>query len=161
MCSPLPKGLPDSIVTIRQHGVQGQVLAITSKHWMVLTPCEYLQQIFSKVNFFSPTVRSGHSSPFLFAGRTASPRTPFLRIRDSRDRYFGRGKYERAVEIAARFPEIGWKLPPKRKAWESEDYRMSMFSAAALAMTYRSLRYGTVTSPPGGVMPKFTQSSKS
>src|SRR6266851_2735985 len=84
-------------------------------------------------------------------------RMPFLRIMDSRDRYLGRGKYERAVEIAARFPEIGWKLPPKRKAWESEHYRMSMFSAAALAMTYRSLRYGTVTSPPGGVMPKFTQ----
>ena len=88
-------------------------------------------------------------------------RTPFRRITDSRDRYLGRRKYERAVEIAARFPEIGWKLPPKRKAWESEHYRMSMFSAAALAMTYRSLRYGTVTSPPGGVMPKFTQSSKS
>src|SRR6266446_5122020 len=61
-------------------------------------------------------------------------RTPFLRIMDSRDCYLARGKYERAVEIAARFPEIGWKLPPKRKAWESEHYRMSMFSAAALAM---------------------------
>ena len=29
VCSPPPKGLPDSIVPIRQHGVQGQVLAIT------------------------------------------------------------------------------------------------------------------------------------
>ena len=63
-------------------------------------------------------------------------RTPFLRIRDSRDRYFGRGKYERAVEIAARFPEIGWKLPLKRKPWESDHYSMSMFAAAALAMAY-------------------------
>jgi hypothetical protein len=26
----------------------------------------------------------------------------------------GRGKYQRAVEIAKRFPEIGWKLPSKR-----------------------------------------------
>ena len=63
-------------------------------------------------------------------------RTPFLRIRDSRNRYFGRGKYERAVEIAARFPEIGWKLPLKRKPWESEHYSMSIFTAAALALAY-------------------------
>ena len=63
-------------------------------------------------------------------------RTPFLRIMDSRDRYFGRGKYERAVEIAARFPEIGWKLPLKRKPWESEHYSMSIFTAAALALAY-------------------------
>ena len=63
-------------------------------------------------------------------------RTPFLRIMDSRDRYFGRGKYERAVEIAARFPEIGWKLPSKRKPWESEHYSMSIFTAAALALAY-------------------------
>ena len=55
---------------------------------------------------------------------------------DSRDRYFGRGKYERAVEIAARFPEIGWKLPSKRKPWESEHYSMSIFTAAALALAY-------------------------
>jgi len=30
-CSPPPKGLPDSTVPIRQHGVQGQVLAITAE----------------------------------------------------------------------------------------------------------------------------------
>ncbi len=56
---------------------------------------------------------------------------------------------------------LHWELPPKRKIWESEHYRMSVFSAAALAMAYLSLRYGTVTSPPEGVMPKFTQSSRS
>jgi hypothetical protein len=51
-------------------------------------------------------------------------------------------------------------MPPKRRAWESEHYRTSMFTAAALAMTYGILRYGTVTSPPGGMMPKFTQRSR-
>ena len=31
----------------------------------------------------------------------------------------------------------------------------------ALPMIYRSQRYGTVTFPPGGVMPKFTQRRRS
>ena len=60
-------------------------------------------------------------------------RTPFQRITDSRDRYLGGGKYERTVETAARFPEIGWKLPSKRKPWESEQYSMSIFEALAVA----------------------------
>jgi len=47
----LPKGLPDSIVTIRQHGVQGQSwLSHLSIGWS--DPCEYLRQIFSKANSF-------------------------------------------------------------------------------------------------------------
>jgi hypothetical protein len=39
---------------------------------------------------------------------------------------------------AARFPEIGWKLPPKRKPWESEHYSMSIFEALETAVTYLS-----------------------
>ena len=63
-------------------------------------------------------------------------RTSFLRITDSRDHYLGRSKYERAVEVAARFPEIGWKLPPKRRPWDSEHYSMSIFEALAVAVVY-------------------------
>jgi hypothetical protein len=70
-------------------------------------------------------------------------------------------KYQRAQAVIERFPVLTQKLPPKRKPWESEHYRMSMFTAAALAMTYHNLRYGTVTSPPRGVMPKFTQRRRS
>ena len=71
-------------------------------------------------------------------------------------------KYENARRVAEHFPVLGWRMPPKRRAWESEHYRTSMFTAASLAITYResNLRYGTVTSPPGGVMPKFTQRSR-
>jgi hypothetical protein len=50
----------------------------------------------------------------------------------------GRGKrptkYENARRVAEHFSVLRWKMPPKRKLWESEDYRMSMFTAAALAM---------------------------
>ena len=45
-------------------------------------------------------------------------------------------KYERAQTVVQRFPVLIQKLPPKRKPWESEDYRMSMFAAATLAMAY-------------------------
>ena len=45
-------------------------------------------------------------------------------------------KYERAQGVVQCFPVLTQKLPPKRKPWESDDYRMSMFAAAALAMAY-------------------------
>jgi len=50
----------------------------------------------------------------------------------------GRGKrltkYENARQVAEHFSVLRWKMPPKRKPWESEDYRMSMFAAATLAI---------------------------
>jgi hypothetical protein len=37
-----------------------------------------------------------------------------------------------------RFPEeLGHRLPPKRKPWMSEDYRMGIFDAVALAFATR------------------------
>jgi hypothetical protein len=45
-------------------------------------------------------------------------------------------KYAIAVTLAERFPALGAKLPPKRKCWQSEDYRMSIFDAAALGVSY-------------------------
>ena len=58
---------------------------------------------------------------------------PFLVISEFQDHYLGMGKYGRAVALAARFPEIGWKLPLKRRAWDSEHYSMSLFEALAIA----------------------------
>lgn len=45
-------------------------------------------------------------------------------------------KHEIAYAVASFLPELSWKLPPRRKAWESEHYRMSIFNAAALALTH-------------------------
>lgn len=47
-----------------------------------------------------------------------------------------RTKYEIACAVATFLPELAWKLPPQRKAWESEHYRMAIFDAAALALAY-------------------------
>jgi hypothetical protein len=50
-------------------------------------------------------------------------------------RYFSRfnagTRYEIAQVVAEIFPELAWKLPPKRKAWQHEAARMSVFDAAA------------------------------
>jgi hypothetical protein len=49
-----------------------------------------------------------------------------------------RNKHEIATALAARFPELAPKLPPKRKCWQSEDYRIHLFDAAALGLAYFS-----------------------
>jgi hypothetical protein len=45
-------------------------------------------------------------------------------------------KYSIAKQLAIHFPELADKLPPPRKPWQSEDQRMSIFDALALAVTY-------------------------
>lgn len=45
-------------------------------------------------------------------------------------------RYQIASILANRYPELGFRFPPKRKPWQSEDYRMSIFDAAALGIAY-------------------------
>jgi hypothetical protein len=47
-----------------------------------------------------------------------------------------RNKDQMARSIAARFPELVHHLPPERKPWMSEDFRMAIFDAAAFACVY-------------------------
>jgi hypothetical protein len=48
-------------------------------------------------------------------------------------------KQDVAENIARRFPEeLGSRLPPKRRPWESENYRMGIFDAVSLALTFES-----------------------
>lgn len=49
-------------------------------------------------------------------------------------------KYEIASTLAGEFPALALRLPPKRKPWQSEDSRMSIFDAAALGYTYLARR---------------------
>jgi Holliday junction resolvasome RuvABC endonuclease subunit len=51
----------------------------------------------------------------------------------------GQGTKHAVAEILAkRFPEeLGTRLPPKRRPWMSEDYRMDIFDAVALALMIR------------------------
>lgn len=48
----------------------------------------------------------------------------------------GANKRRIATAVAGRFPELAPRLPPSRKPWMSEDYRMSIFDAAAMGLAY-------------------------
>ena len=45
-------------------------------------------------------------------------------------------KHEMAEILTRRFPDLATKLPPKRRAWESEDGRMDIFDAVGLATVF-------------------------
>ncbi len=47
-----------------------------------------------------------------------------------------RNKYTIAVALTKQLPELAPRLPSVRKIWKSEDYRMSIFDAAALGVAY-------------------------
>jgi len=51
-----------------------------------------------------------------------------------------RTRYDIAMAIAKSVPAFEQFLPPPRRAWEREHARMSVFSAAALVMTYFATR---------------------
>jgi len=53
---------------------------------------------------------------------------------------FESNKYEVASALARQFPDLASRLPPKRKIWQSEDYRMGIFDAAAVGVAYFTRR---------------------
>jgi hypothetical protein len=67
-------------------------------------------------------------------------------IRDSFLEHEARSKDEIASALANRFPELRWKLPQKRKTWEKEHFRMTLFDAIALGVACWSHRSERPTS---------------
>jgi hypothetical protein len=45
-------------------------------------------------------------------------------------------KAEIAAALTRVFPELDWKLPPKRDIWDSEHFRQSIFDAIALGLAF-------------------------
>jgi len=61
-------------------------------------------------------------------------------IRDAFQTRDARTKHEIATVIAKLLPELGPRLPRLRQPWMSEDSRMAIFDAVALALTYYATR---------------------
>jgi len=59
---------------------------------------------------------------------------------------FESNKYEVASALAGQFPALASRLPSKRKIWQSEDYRMGVFDAAAVGVAY-FVRYSRTLKP--------------
>ena len=90
----------------------------------------------------------------------ASPRgirTRVFKRRAASKLFGGEGrltKHKIATALADRFAELAPILPPKRKPWESEDYRTSIFDAAALGVAYFDrLARGAPVVPPENLIP--------
>jgi hypothetical protein len=64
-----------------------------------------------------------------------------------RQRFFTKDfgtKHALAEILAAKFrDELGFRLPPKRQPWMSEDYRMNIFDAVALALMIRPHKHSS------------------
>lgn len=52
-----------------------------------------------------------------------------------------------AMKIAQTFPELRWKLPPRRKPWISEGHNMVIFDATATGLAYLARSEGKGTVP--------------
>jgi hypothetical protein len=57
-------------------------------------------------------------------------------------------KHQIASALATQFPDLLPVLPPKRKAWQSEDYRMSIFDAVALGIAHFERKRHADPMPP-------------
>jgi hypothetical protein len=59
-------------------------------------------------------------------------------------------KHDIASVLAAWFEELAWKLPPKRKPWQSERHATALFDAVAVGVTFFRGRKSSHTSHPVG-----------
>jgi hypothetical protein len=71
--------------------------------------------------------------------RRHSVQTQFISGKKIR-RFFARNgcvnKHQIASLLAEWFEELSWKLPPKRRLWQSEHYNMMIFDAVGTAMAF-------------------------
>ena len=70
--------------------------------------------------------------------RTHNIRTRMLSSKAVKRVFAGRNdnKDRIASAVAEQFPELLSILPPRRRPWQSEDYRMTIFDAAAVGIAY-------------------------
>jgi len=62
-------------------------------------------------------------------------------------RIFRGNKYEIAVMLSQLFPDLHWKLPPKREFYDGEHPRMIVFDAVAAGFAYWQLNSEEVSQP--------------
>jgi hypothetical protein len=60
----------------------------------------------------------------------------------------GKTKYEIAGILTAIFPDLLWRLPRKRKTYESEHPAMSIFDAVAIGFRYWRQKLDAEPPPP-------------
>lgn len=100
---------------------------------------------------FMPRRRLGRLVSDALERFTKRSQVPVRVIEDSTRRQFFAGsmrinKYEIALKVAATFPELSWRLPPRRKTWQTEPIRQSVFDAASLGVIFfEQQKHGTTS----------------
>ena len=82
-------------------------------------------------------------SAVLEFGSSAKVPITLINAKEIRIYFNGKPKYEIAKLVAERFPEISWKLPPKRKVWQPESERQSIFDAMSVAVYFVDSQCGS------------------
>jgi hypothetical protein len=128
----------------RKHKVKGSKFAILVKSridaildvWLPTTIVVRTRPIRSpkarrRINTIMSVVRQrARSNSIAFRAISANDVRQFFAGRQCKS------KYQIAALIARQFPELSWRLPPKRKSWRAEDHRMVIFDAAATALAF-------------------------
>ena len=99
-----------------------------------------LQDVMAKCARRAPRIKELHREVVALATKRKL-KVATLRGTEARDLLLGKSsgsKHEMAELLAKRFPdELALRLRPKRRTWESEDARMDIFEAVALAVVFR------------------------
>ena len=99
-----------------------------------------LQDVAAKGSRRAPRIKSLHRQIVKLAGKQKI-QAKLISGKQVRNLLLGNPKgtkQEMAELLAGKFPdELASRLPPKRKPWKSEDSRMDIFDAVALALAFR------------------------
>jgi hypothetical protein len=102
---------------------------------------QYKPDVFVLEDHAAPGARRSHRARVLIdeldmlarKNRVAARR--YARL-DTRSHFAAKNKHETAQAIATAYPQLRRFVPPKRKIWLPEHYRMAIFDAASLALTH-------------------------
>ena len=99
-----------------------------------------LQDVTAKDSRRNPRIKALHREVMRLAAKQGLP-VVLISEKQLRSLLLGNAsgtKHEMAEMLANRFPdELAFRLPPKRRLWQSEDSRMDVFDAVALAVAFR------------------------
>ena len=99
-----------------------------------------LQDVTAKDSRRNPRIKALHREVILLAAKQRLS-VKLISEKQLRSLLLGNAsgtKHEMAEMLAKRFPdELAFRLPPMRRPWQSEDSRMDIFDAVALAVAFR------------------------
>ena len=133
--SPVDWGAPEVRGRDRARRYLKQIESLLSLH----TPdVLVLQDTTKRGTRRAPRIQALNHQTLLLAKRRGIPVRTYARaqVRDYFEQFGATTKHRIAETIAHRIPALSLYVPPPRKPWKSEDARMGIFEAAALAWTY-------------------------